>query len=155
MLVGGAIGFYAVFDALTVGLPIFVLSVRFNSLAVFGVAALAVFVLNVACCTWVDTNWTAFVAGPGQRVEARIDKLRARKSLEKPVDWIVNGSTRSYALAAAVINAILVVSTARVVTGTPVGPQRIRTASLAYALLFTGVFAACGYALGRVIRTIY
>lgn len=150
-MLGSAIGLYAVFDTLILGLPILVLAVRFNPLAVFGIAVLSVFLLNVACCTWVDANWGLFAAGPGGRVEARIQKLRARKSLEKPIGWITNGSARSYALAAAVINAILVVATARVVTGSPVGAQRIRTASLTYALLFSAVYSFCGYALGRVI----
>jgi hypothetical protein len=149
--IGGAIGLYAIFDTLILGLPIVVLAVRFNSLAVFGVAAVAVFVLNVACCTWVDVNWGQFAAGPGRRVGDKIEKLRTRKALEKPVGWITSGSTRSYALAAAVINAILVVATARVVTGRPVGTPRIRTASLTYALLFCGVYSVCGYALGKVI----
>jgi hypothetical protein len=150
-LVGTAIGLYAIFDTLIVGLPILVLAIRFNALAVFGIAAAAVFLLNVACCTWVDANWGLFAAGPGERVEAKIEQLRTRKALEKPIGWITSGSARSYALAAAVINAILVVATARVVTGSPVGAQRIRTASLTYALLFSAVYSACGYALGKVI----
>jgi hypothetical protein len=151
VILGSAIGLYAVFDSLMVGLPILVLAVRYNSLAVFGVAAVGVFLLNVVCCTWVDANWGPFAAGPGGRVEARIEKLRTRKTLEKPIGWITSGSARSYALAAAVINAILVVATARVVTGSPVGAQRIRTASLTYALLFAAVYSVCGYALGKVI----
>ena len=91
-MLGSAIGLYAVFDTLILGLPILVLAVRFNPLAVFGIAVLSVFLLNVACCTWVDANWGLFAAGPGGRVEARIQKLRARKSLEKPIGWITNGS---------------------------------------------------------------
>lgn len=149
--IGGAIGLYAIFDTLILGLPIVVLAIRFNPFAVFCIAAVAVFLLNVACCTWVDLNWGLFAAGPGQRVEDRIEKLRTRKALEKPVGWITSGSTRSYALAAAVINAILVVATARVVTGRAVGASRIRTASLTYALLFSGVYSVCGYALGKVV----
>ena len=70
-----AIGLYAVFDTLILGLPILVLAVRYNSLVVFGIAVLSVFLLNVACCTWVDAHWSLFAAGPGGRVEARIQKL--------------------------------------------------------------------------------
>ena len=154
-VIGGAIAFYAVFDTLTVGLPLLVLSARYQSFLVFALGALAVFALNVACCTWVDDNWGTWMAGSGARVEAKLARMRDAKALRKPIGWIRTGSTLTYALAAAVINAILVVATARVVTGRAVGAARIRTASLAYALLFTGVFAASGYALGRVIRAVY
>src|SRR4029453_10932427 len=59
-LVGTAIGLYAIFDTLIVGLPILVLAIRFNALAVFGIAAAAVFLLNVACSTWGDPHWGLF-----------------------------------------------------------------------------------------------
>jgi len=153
-VIGGAIAFYAVFDALTVGVPLLVLSARYQSVLVFALGAVAVFALNIACCTWVDDNWGIWMAGSGARVEAKLERMRDAKALRKPIGWIRTGSTLTYALAAAVINAILVVATARVVTGRTVGRARIRTASLAYALLFTAVFTACGYVLGRVIRAL-
>ena len=130
------------------------LSARYSSLAEFAVAAVAVFALNVACCTWVDDNWGVWMAGSGARIESKLERLRTSKSLQRPVGWVRTGSAATYALAAAVINAILVVATARVITGRSVGAARIRTASLSYALLFAGVFSACGYALGRVIRAL-
>ncbi|HMK11945.1 MAG TPA: hypothetical protein VK461_10215 [Acidimicrobiales bacterium] len=153
-IIGGVIAFYAVFDALTVGLPILVLAARYSSLTVFAIAAVAVFALNVACCTWVDDNWGAWMAGSGARLESKLERVRTSKRLSKPVGWIRSGSAVTYALAAGVMNAILVVATARVVTGRAVGAARLRTASLSYALLFAGVFSACGYALGRVIRAL-
>ena len=48
-------------------------------------------------------------------------------------------------------NAILIVGTARIVTGKAVGSHRIRVASISYALIFTAVYSLCGYMLGRLI----
>ena len=63
---GSAIGLYAVFDTLILGLPILVLAVRYNSLVVFGIAVLSVFLLNVACCTWVDAELGLFADRAGR-----------------------------------------------------------------------------------------
>ena len=150
-IVGGAIAVYAIFDTLIVGLPTLVLSARYDSLRVFAVAAFAVALLNVACCTWVDNHWGEWVAGSGARVETRLQNMRGKKSLQRPVRWIEQGNAARYALAAAIVNAILIVGTARIITGRPVGSRRIRVASVSYALIFTGVYSLCGYMLGRLI----
>jgi hypothetical protein len=150
-VVGGAIAVYAVFDTLIIGLPTLVLSARYDSLRVFAIAAVAVALLNVACCTWVDNHWGEWVAGSGARVETRLQNMRDKKSLQRPVSWIEQGNPARYALAAAIVNAILIVGTARIITGRPVGSGRIRVASISYALIFTGVYSLCGYMLGRLI----
>ncbi len=149
-VVGGAIAVYAVFDTLIVGLPTLVLAATYDSLRVFAVAALAIVLLNVACCTWVDEHWAAWVTGSGARVEKRLQKMRTRTSLQKPIGWIEEGTVARYVLAAAIVNAILVVGSARVITGRPVGPRRIRVAALSYGLIFAGVYSLCGYMLGRL-----
>jgi hypothetical protein len=146
-----AIAVYAVFDTLIVGLPTLVLSARYDSLRVFAIAALAVVVLNVACCTWIDDHWGEWVAGSGARVENRLQKMRAKKSLQRPVSWIEQGTAGRYALAAAIVNAILVIGSARIITGKPVGPHRILVAAISYGLIFTAVYSLCGYMLGRLI----
>ena len=142
---------YAVFDTLIIGLPTLVLSARYDSLRVFGIAAVAVALLNIACCTWVDNHWGEWVAGSGARVETRLRKMRDKKSLQRPLGWIAQGTAGRYALAAAIVNAILIVGTARIITGKAVGPHRIRVASISYALIFTAVYSLCGYMLGRLI----
>jgi hypothetical protein len=153
-VIGTAIAVYAVFDSLIVGLPTLVLAATYDSLRVFAVAALAIVLLNVACCTWIDEHWGEWVAGSGARVETRLRKMRDKKSLEKPVSWIEQGTAARYALAAAIVNAILVVGSARIFTGRPVGSHRIRVASLSYGLIFAGVYSLCGYMLGRLIAAL-
>ena len=150
-VIGIAIAIYAVFDTLIVGLPTLVLSARYDSLRVFAIAALAVVLLNVACCTWIDDHWGEWVGGSGARVERRLEKMRAKKSLNKPVSWIEQGTAGRYALAAAIVNAILVIGSARIITGKPVGRHRILVAAGSYGLIFTAVYSLCGYMLGRLI----
>ena len=150
-VIGMAIAVYAVFDTLIIGLPTLVLSARYDSLRVFGIAALAVVLLNVACCTWIDNHWGEWVAGSGARVETRLQKMRDKKSLQKPVSWIEQGTAGRYALAAAIVNAILVIGSARIITGRPVGPHRILVAAISYGVIFTAVYSLCGYMIGRLI----
>ena len=152
--IGGAIAIYAVFDSLIVGLPTLALAATHDSLRVFVVAAAAIALLNIACCSWVDQHWGTWMGSSGARVGARLEKMRSRKSLQKPIGWIEQGSPGRYALAAAIVNAILVVGTARVITGNPVGPRRIRVAALSYGITFAGVYSLCGYMLGRLIAAL-
>jgi hypothetical protein len=140
-----------VFDTVPVGLPILVLAATYDPLLVFVGAATGILLLNIACCTWIDENWGIWIAGRGARVAAKLDRLRDGKTVSKTLGWITGGSGVRYAVAAAIVNAIIVVGTTRVATGVPVGNRRIRIASLAYAVMFAGVFSACGGALGRVI----
>ena len=132
-VVGGAIAVYAIFDTLIIGCRRWCCAARYDSLRVFAVAAFAVALLNVACCTWVDDHWGEWVVGSGARVETRLQKMRDKKSLQRPVSWIEQGNPARYALAAAIVNAILIVGTARIITGRPVGASRIRVASISYA----------------------
>ncbi len=128
------------------------LSARYDSLRVFGVAALAVVLLNVACCTWIDNHWGEWVAGSGARVETRLQKMRDKKSLQKPVSWIEQGNAARYALAAAIVNAILI-DRHRAHHHGQAGrvPAESASPSISYALIFTGVYSLCGYMLGRLI----
>jgi hypothetical protein len=153
-IVGGAIAVYAVFDSLIIGVPTVVLAATYDSLRVYAVAALAIVLLNVACCTWIDAHWGEWVAGSGARVETRLKKMRDKKSLQKPVSWIEQGNASRYALAAAIVNAILVIGTARIITGKAVGSHRIRVAAMSYGLIFAGVYSLCGYMLGRLISAV-
>ena len=68
-VIGGAIAVSAVFDTAIIGIPTLVLAARYDSVRVFAVAALAIVLLNVICCTWVDEHWAAWVTGSGARVE--------------------------------------------------------------------------------------
>jgi hypothetical protein len=67
--------------------------------------------------------------------------------MRRPVAWIEGSSDRRYALAAAVVNPILVVGLARTISGRPVDRRRIVLGSLAYAIPYAGMWTLVGIAL--------
>ena len=67
--------------------------------------------------------------------------------------WIERGSDRRYALAAAMANPILVLATARSISGKPVGERRILLGSVAYAIPYVALWTFVGLALGETIRS--
>ena len=72
--------------------------------------------------------------------------------MRHPVAWIERGSDRSYALAAALANPILVAAFARSVGDRPITERRILLGSAAYALLYVAVWTLFGFILGDVVR---
>jgi hypothetical protein len=150
--IGGAIAFYAVFDTLTLGVATTALVIFvFNPLIVFVGAAVGITLLNYACCMWVDREWGDWVTGPGEKVEAKLDRFRSSPVLRHPVDWVTRSSVVWFALAAMLINAIVVTVAARVVGGTPVGARRIRVAAVTYSIFFAGVYTLIGWAATAVL----
>ena len=108
--------------------------------------------LNVACCTWIDNHWGEWVAGSGARVETRLQKMRDKKSLQKPVSWIEQGTAGALR------------ARRRDRQRDPGGrhrsdhhgqagriPAESASPSISYGLIFTGVYSLCGYMLGRLI----
>jgi hypothetical protein len=106
--VGTGIALYATFDSLISGLPIAALAAWLNPLIVFGAAAALLTVLNIACCNWIERQWSGWIAGNAKRLEAKLDKMRRSRVMRHPVAWITRGSDAWYTLAAAVANAIIV-----------------------------------------------
>jgi len=150
--IGAAIAFYAVFDTITLGVATTALVIFvFNPLIVFVGAAVGITLLNYACCTWVDREWGDWVMGPGKKVEAKLDRFRSSRVMRHPVDWVTRGSVVWFALAAMLINAIVVTVTARVVGGKPVGARRIRVAAVAYSIFFAAVYTLLGWGASAVL----
>jgi hypothetical protein len=81
-----------------------------------------------------------------------MEAMRASRLMRRPVEWIEHGSDRSYALAAALANPILVVAFARSMGDRPIAERRILLGSFAYALPYVAVWTLLGFALGDVIR---
>ena len=146
-----AIGF---FDAVFLGAPIALLSASFEPLRVFVAATVAVVLLVVGCCSWVDRRWDEWVAGNRGRVERRLDSMRTSRLLRHPVGWIQRGSDRGYALAAALANPILVVAFARSLTGEPVGERRIMLGAVAYAVPYVAMWSILGFLLGEAVSAV-
>jgi hypothetical protein len=150
-LIGTVVAAFAFFDGVFLGAPIAVLAASLGPLPVFVVGALAVSLLSIACCRWVDRRWDEWRSGTGKRIEKRLAAMRTSRLMERPVAWIQHSSDRRYAIAAAVVNPILVVGLARSVGGVPIGERRILLGSVAYAIPYVAMWSLVGFALGRTI----
>jgi len=147
-LVGSAITAYAVLDAYTLGVVAFLLAAYTNALVVFFLVLAIQLVLNLAAGSWIDRNWEAWsAAGIGKRFEAKIQKAREGRTGTRIVGLIERGSDLAFAIAAAIANAVVVDGLARVLTGKPLGRQRIVATALGYSVFFAAIFSLLGWAL--------
>ncbi len=147
-VVGTIVAAFAFFDGVFLGAPIAVLAASLRPLLVFIAAAIAVSLLSIACCRWVDRRWDDWFSGNGKRIEKRLETMRASRLMQRPVAWIQHGSDRQYAIAAAVVNPILVVALARSVVGKPIGERRILLGSIAYAVPYVAMWSLVGFVVG-------
>lgn len=151
-LIGAIVAALAFFDGVFLGAPIAVLAASFRPSLVYIVATIAVIVLVIACCSWVDRRWAEWVSGNGTRFEAKVGAMRASRLLRHPVTWVERGSDRWYAFAAAVGNPILVAALAHFLTGRPVGHRRILLGAVAYAIPYVAMWTLVGLLFGDAVR---
>ena len=137
-----------------IGLVIVFLAAWLRPWVVFIVAAIVLTLVNTALCTWVDRWWDLFAAGPGRKIEERLEKMRRGRIMRHPVRWITEGSAFWYSLAAMLTNAIQCVGIARIVGGAPVGQRRVRLAAVSFSVFEAGLFALLGWAMGDIIRAL-
>jgi uncharacterized membrane protein YccC len=138
---------FAFFDGVFVGAPIALLAGAFRLVPVYCGAVVAVVLLVLACCRWLDRRWEDWVTGNGRRMETRLESMRASRLMRHPVNWLERGSDRWYAFAAAVANPILVAGFARLVGGTPVGERRVFLGAVAYAVPYVAMWSIVGLAV--------
>ena len=153
-VVGTIVAAFAFFDGVFVGMPIAVLAGSFRPLVVYPVAVVAVSLLSIACCRWVDRRWDDWFSGNSGRIEKRLTALRTSRLMRHPVAWIQHGSDRRYAVAAAIVNPILVVALARTIAGAKIGERRILLGSVAYAVPYVAIWTVVGVALGDALRAV-
>jgi len=153
-VVGTIVAAFAFFDAALLGMPIALLATSLRPLFVFAVGAILVTLLSIACCRWLDHRWDDWSTGHGARLEKRLDAMRGSRLMSRPVAWIQHGSDRLYALAAAIVNPILVVALARSVGGNAVGERRIVLGSAAYAVPYVAMWTFVGFALAGTISAL-
>ena len=149
-VVGLIVAAVAFFDAIFLGAPIALLAASLGPVPVFVGAAIAVCLLSIACCSWVNRRWDQWSARTGGRMQKRVESMRGSRLMSRPVAWIERGSDRAYALAAAVCNPILVATFARLVGGRPVSERRILLGSIAYAIPYAAMWCLFGLALGAL-----
>jgi hypothetical protein len=116
---------------------------------VYCFAVLAVVLLVIACCRWLDRRWDDWLGGNGRRIETRLERMRGSRLMRHPVAWLQRGSDRWYAFAAAVANPILVAGFARIVGGRPVGERRILLGAVAYAVPYVAMWSLVGLLVAR------
>src|SRR5262249_56608951 len=111
---------FAFFDGVLIGAPIAVLAASFRPVPVYCGAVLAVVLLVIACCRWLDRRWEDWLTGKGRRLETRLERMRASRLMSHPVEWLQRGSDRWYAFGAAGAHPILVDRFARPARRQPV-----------------------------------
>ena len=153
-IVGAVVVGVAFFDGVFLGAPIALAAAWLETPLVTVAATVAVIVLVVGCCGWVDRRWDLWLAGSGGRLESRLESMRTSRLMRRPVAWIESGSDRRYALAAAVANPILVAAFARSLSGAPIGERRILLGAVAYAIPYVAIWSVAGLALGAAVRAV-
>ena len=151
-VIGTLVAAFAFFDGVVLGAPVALLAASFSPLIVYVVATTAAILLVIACCSWVDRRWEGWLSGSGNRVGKRLEAMRASRLMKHPVGWIERGSDLGYAFAAAVANPILVLASARSMSGKPVGERRILLGSVAYAIPYVAIWSFVGWAIGDAVR---
>ena len=147
---GTVVAAFAFFDGVFIGVPIAIMAASLRPLPVFVGASCAVSLFSVGCCRWLDRRWDEWLQGRGTRVEHRLERMRASRLMQHPVAWIQSSSDRRYAVAAAIVNPILVLALARSVGGTMIGKRRILLGSIAYGIPYVAMWTIVGIALSRV-----
>jgi hypothetical protein len=143
---------FGFFDGVFLGAPIALLAATSGPVPVYCGAVIAVIVLVIACCRWVDRCWDAWFSGKGRRIETRLEGMRASRLMRHPVAWIQRGSDRWYALAAAVANPILVAGFGRFLGGKQIGERRIVLGAVAYAIPYVAMWTLVGLVLSGSLR---
>ena len=143
---------FAFFDGVFIGAPIAVLAAALRPVPLYCVAVVAVALLVIACCRWVDRRWDYWFTGKGSRLETRFDAMRASRVMRHPVAWVQRGSDRWYALAAAVANPILMAALARLVGGERIGERRIVLGAVAYAIPYVAMWTLVGLVVSGSLR---
>ena len=149
---GTVVAAVAFFDGVFVGAPIAVLAASLRPLLVYVGASCAVSLLSIGCCRWLDRRWDDWLLGQGARIERRLASMRASRLMQHPVGSIESTSDRRYAVAAAIVNPILVVALARSIGGRQIGDRRIVLGSIAYALPYVAMWTVVGLVLGDTIH---
>lgn len=153
-VVGAVVMAFAFFDGVFLGAPIAVLTAAFRPVPVYCGAVIAVIVLVIGSCRWLDRRWDDWFTGNGRRIETRLETMRASRLMRHPVGWIQRGSDRWYALAAAVANPILIAGLARFVGGKPIGSRRIFLGAVAYAIPYVAMWTIVGFIAGESLRSL-
>ena len=108
---------------------------------------LLILAFNLWACHWIDRQWDGWMAGErGQKIEAKLSKLRTGRFMRHPVRWVTSGSSFLFAFAAALVTVV-----AHLLGGQRVGERKIFVASLTYAIAASLVFTAIGYGIGKAV----
>lgn len=151
--IGAGVAAWAFLDPL-VALVVVGLAAWTRPVVVFGVAAVVLAIINLAACNWLDRQWAVWVSGHGERLEKRLEKMRNGRIMRHPVAWIASGSAFWFTLAAILVNAVVAVGCARIISGQPVGERRIRLAAITFSVFIAAFYAVVGWAVGDTIRAV-
>ena len=143
----------AFFDGVVLGAPVAVLAASFRPLIVYVVATTVAIVVVIASCRWVDRRWDDWLLGQRQP-----HGEETRSNAGEPIDEASGGLDRArlgplVRVCGGSCNPILVLASARSISGKPVGDRRILLGSVAYAIPYVAMWSLVGLALGETIRS--
>lgn len=119
----------------------------------FGVGAATAAALNLAACSWLLPRWDRWVAMQGANLERKLERMRRSRLLERPTRWLSHGSIVLFAIACALIGAILGVVLARLASPTPLTRRRVLAACLAEGVFKAALYASIGIGIGSAVGT--
>jgi uncharacterized membrane protein (Fun14 family) len=83
--IGALVAGYALFDVIPIAVIVVGLTAWFeHPLMLFLITGVALIVINVASCRWLQRHWDSWIAGNGERIEAKLEKMRASRVMKHP-----------------------------------------------------------------------
>jgi hypothetical protein len=152
--IGALVAVYAFLDDLLLGPILVAVTVWVPWYLVFGVAAGALTLTNIACCNWMQRRWDDWIHGYGAKLEARLEKLRRSRFLKHPLRWIASDSVVLITIAAGLIGTVIVVAVIRLAGGKTIGQRRILFGSVAYSVGFAATYTGAGVVIEHLVRVI-
>jgi hypothetical protein len=153
-VVGALVGVYAFLDDLILGPILVAVTVWAPWYFVFGVAAVVLTFVNVACCNWMLRGWDDWIQGYGAKLEKRLEKLRRGRLLKHPLGWIARDSTVLLIIAAGLIGTVIVVAVTRLAGSETVSKRQILFGSIAYSVGFAATYTGVGVAIEHLAQAV-
>ncbi len=153
-VIGAAVAVYAFLDDLLLGPVLAGAAVWFPWYLTLGAAGGLLTLVNIACCNWMQRRWDSWIHRHGARLEARLERLRRRRLLRRPLGWVTRDSDMWLTIAGGLIGTVIVVAVARLAGSKPVAHRRVVFASLAYSIGFAATYTGVGVGLGDLLRLI-
>lgn len=120
----------------------------------FGAAAATAAVLNLAACGWLLPRWDRWLAAKGADLERKLGRLRRSRLLRHPAGWLAHGSPVLFAIASALVGAVIGVAIARLASTQPLPRNRVVVACVSEAVFKAALYASIGIGIGEAVGAV-